>query len=46
LGYNIFKKIKIPVPSQEDQEKIVKMIQDIEKEDSKYKKQLQTLKLQ
>jgi restriction endonuclease S subunit len=39
-----FKQIKIPIPSLEDQEKVVKMIEDIEKEDSEYNKMLQSIK--
>lgn len=37
-------KLNIPIPSLEDQEKVVKMIEDIEKEDSEYNKMLQSLK--
>ena len=36
--------IKIPVPSLEDQEKVVKMIEDIEKEDSNFNKMMISLK--
>ena len=36
--------IKIPVPSLEDQEKVVKMIEAIEKEDSEYNKMLLSIK--
>ena len=45
LGYNILQKIKIPVPSLSDQEKVVKMIDDINKEESDYNKMLDGIKL-
>ena len=37
-------KIKIPIPSLEDQEKVVKIIEDIEKEESDYNMMLQSIK--
>ena len=42
---NDFKPLKIPVPSLSDQEKVVKMIDDINKEESDYNKMLDGIKL-
>jgi type I restriction-modification system DNA methylase subunit len=38
------KKLIIPVPSSEDQEKVVKMIEEIEKKESDYNKSIETIK--
>jgi restriction endonuclease S subunit len=40
----LFREFKIPVPSPEDQEKVVKMIEDINKEESEFSNQVKTLK--
>lgn len=44
LSFPKFKQIKIHVPSLEDQEKVVKMIETIEKEESEYNKMLLSIK--
>jgi len=40
----LFRELKIPVPSQEDQEKVIQMIEDINKEESNFNKNIKSIK--
>jgi type I restriction enzyme S subunit len=44
VNLSVFDKIKIPVPSAEDQEKVVKMIDEINKEEGEFSNQVKALK--
>jgi type I restriction-modification system DNA methylase subunit len=44
MTLSTLKKLIIPIPSSEDQEKVVKMIEEIEKKESDYNKSIETIK--
>ena len=45
ININDFKKLLIPVPTEEDQLKVIDMINDINKEESEFNKQVETMKI-